>query len=1462
MAKLKVDKSRRESNSADVQLLIDFDADCRLPPATSLGIRESASAEFAERIAALLESDRSNSLDNGAISNLARDFFGTAAGHARDAYDATEAGFNLYLKQIEFNASNVQEGLKTLIAEQARLPRQNKRDHRQIELQQFSSPPPLGLVLVDVAGVEKGMAVLEPSAGTGNLAILAKLRGARVDTNEIDEKRRELLELLGFEPTTLDAERLDNLLEAQKRYDVVVMNPPFSATGGRVNGHNSAFGARHLEQALLRLKPGGRLAAIVGRGMALDRPGFRKWWTEQGKKYRIRANVGIDGREYGKFGTTFDVQLIVIDNDGHTSSTANVVVGSRLSVSEAWELLRPIAIEDISERIRDKGKEKKTHRNGFGHARQCKTVESVSVNGRSDVRRRSPLFDLEPVAKVDSPLPPQQQNLDESIGELDTSFKSQLVDIEEGSVFASYRVQKAVVRGAHEHPANIVESTAMACVEPPDVHYKHHLPREVIAEGRISDLQIEDVIYAGQATETVLPDGSCKGHWNGDGTGLGKGRELYAFIYNEYQQGRQKHVHISASHQLGTDAERDRDALGLPLDIIHQSRLKVDEAISEGAGVVFTTYTMLSNDFGGKRRRFNQLTDWLDEDFSGVIGFDEAHLMKNAAATPHGGKATVDQGTLRGNMGITLQRMFPKARVRYFSATGATEARHMAPYERLGLWGPGAPFADFQSFLVAMEQGGVAAMEMLCRDLKSVGTYLSRTISYGPSRTPEGEVISNSAVEYAPLVHRLSEAESKQYNDIADLWSELLLAFETAEGSAGQSRNGSRYAQFYSAQQRFFLQLMMTYTLPDLIPAIEKDLREDRSVVLSLFNTGEAQTKRKVQHARAHGIELSELDATPREMIVQLIENHFPIYQYTEQTDPVTGNVVRVQVLDEDGNPEINRENQRRQEALIDKVADIDFPQNPLDALIGHFRTENVAEISGRNHRFENGKYVRRKLRGVSRKELNAHETKLFQDGEKRIAVISGAGSTGISTHADVQARNQQRRVFYAFQLSWSADQQMQAFGRVHRSNQTSAPIIRLVLIDLAGQKRLVNAVSKRLAALGAITKGERHSLSSDLFRPEDVTDEFGKAALSALYREIQINMHSESGLGLPVLDRMGVLNAEKTVVRDSYRSNVEQFLNRIMVLHVQEQNRLFELFYKKYLMAVDAAKQQGAFDFGVEEIRATNLRRNGDPETVFVDEASGARTLLHELEGQVRVTRNSFTDACRERLFGFYRNRHSGRIYATSMHWNSDRNDLLLTSVRGKARSVELTELHNKYEEVSESKAKVWWQEEYENTPATEARRYHVLSGALFPIYDRVMGRSGIQNAKIARARLADGESIVGLRLSSLDVPQVKQRLGIGTPLAQASAEEVINLVVGGAVIELDNGWRLRRNLISGDRVIELVLSGVPANRDELVGYGLVEEMLDWKRRWFVALEDACAVLSALLAHRKAIEDHSLEKA
>ena len=94
---------------------------------------------------------------------------------------------------------------------------------------------------------------------------------------------------------------------------------------------------------------------------------------------------------------------------------------------------------------------------------------------------------------------------------------------------------------------------------------------------------------------------------------------------------------------------------------------------------------------------------------------------------------------------------------------------------------------------------------------------------------------------------------------------------------------------------------------------------------------------------------------------------------------------------------------------------------------------------------------------------------------------------------------------------------------------------------------------------------------------------------------------------------------------RDSYASNVEQFLNRIMVLHVEK----LQPHLRPVLRALPAGGGGGQATrgvgpasrlcrFGMEEIRARNLRRVSEAETLFVDPASGARTMLHELEGEV----------------------------------------------------------------------------------------------------------------------------------------------------------------------------------------------------------------------------------------------------
>ncbi len=180
-----------------------------------------------------MEAEPTSAFDNAEVSRLARELFGTSSGRARDTYDSAEAGFNIYMERVGLALSDPHAATEWLVAEQSRFPRQTRRDEVQVEFQQFSTPPAQALVLVKAAALRPEMKVLEPSAGTGNIAVLARLAGAEIDTNEIDERRLSLLSLQGFEPTAFDAERLDNLLPAEKLYDTIVMNPRFSATGAR-----------------------------------------------------------------------------------------------------------------------------------------------------------------------------------------------------------------------------------------------------------------------------------------------------------------------------------------------------------------------------------------------------------------------------------------------------------------------------------------------------------------------------------------------------------------------------------------------------------------------------------------------------------------------------------------------------------------------------------------------------------------------------------------------------------------------------------------------------------------------------------------------------------------------------------------------------------------------------------------------------------------------------------------------------------------------------------------------------------------------------------------------------------------------------------------------------------------------------------------------------------------------------
>lgn len=225
---------------------------------------------------------------------------------------------------------------------QNRLPTQTWRSSAQICHQQFSTPAAIAYLGAYLLNLTADDVVLEPSSGTGSLAVWAQAAGATVLANEIDPRRRGLLRLLGLDPTALNAEFIDDLLTASDAPNVIFANPPFSSSGGRIEKNHKRFGFRHVESALRRLAGGGRFAIILGESGSPRNESGRKFWHSLLPNIRVSTSIELPGREYYCNGTTVVVALILgrklssLKPDG-TSSIADPTHIVASSIEDAFD---------------------------------------------------------------------------------------------------------------------------------------------------------------------------------------------------------------------------------------------------------------------------------------------------------------------------------------------------------------------------------------------------------------------------------------------------------------------------------------------------------------------------------------------------------------------------------------------------------------------------------------------------------------------------------------------------------------------------------------------------------------------------------------------------------------------------------------------------------------------------------------------------------------------------------------------------------------------------------------------------------------------------------------------------------------------------------------------------------------------------------------------------------------------
>ncbi|MDP4025754.1 strawberry notch family protein [Methylobacterium sp. NEAU 140] len=1372
----------------------------------------------------------------------------------KDAYEAGEIAQALFLRRfwpaMSDKAATPAARLAMLGRIAGLMPTHTRRSEESEALQQFSTPLPLGYVAALAAGLRPGERLLEPSAGTGLLAIHAELAGARLHLNELAAARAGLLRALypAVVVTQLDAAQIHDRLDAGVIPDVVLMNPPFSVAA-HVEGRYRDATATHLRSALTRLAPGGRLVAITGEGFRPDRPSTASAFAalaEQGG--RLVFSAGLSGRAYAKHGTTVDVRLSVFD---------------RAPTGEAGDSVAPLGISPDPAALLEAVLAGVPPRLAPVPAPASRSAIPGLSRRPTAVRRSVPRPAGTAAAVTAETADPVAYTVIEELPATPTA---------DAALYETYTLETLRIPGAQPHPTPLVQSTAMASVRLPRPSHAPRLPGVVVIDGLLSECQLETVIYTGAAHARHLP-----GHWTvdetgtvlsaaaagaegavrfrqgfflGDGTGAGKGRQVAGVILDNWGQGRRRALWISKSDALLEDAQRDWRHLGQePLQIVPLSRFAPGKPVTLGEGILFTTFaTLRGAGRNGTGSRLDQICDWLGADFDGVIALDEAHALANAAAGS--GDRGVVEASQQGRAGLALQYRLPDARVLYVSATGAVTVEKLAYAHRLGLWGGGAfPFPTRSDFVSAMQQGGLAAMEVLARDLKALGLYTARSLSY-------------AGVEVEMLDHALSPEQTAIYDAYADAFQVIhtnLDAALKASGVTGASGTLNRAAKsaarsaFESSKQRFFNHLLTAMKCPSLIADIEAGIEAGHAAVVQIVSTGEALMERRLSEISSSEWDDLQVDVTPREYVMDYLASAFPTQLYEPYSDDGC-TILSRPVTDAEGRPVQCREAVERRDALIEHLCGLAPVQSALDQILHHFGTGAVAEVTGRSRRIvrQTGKD------GVDRLVLqnrpaaaNLSETQAFQDDEKRILVFSDAGGTGRSYHADRGAKNRRLRVHYLLEAGWKADVAVQGLGRTNRTNQAQAPLFRPVTTDVKGEKRFLSTIARRLDTLGAITRGQRQTGGQGLFRPEDNLE--GPYAATALRQLFWAIVRGEiAGCPLKQFEAMTglALTNEAGGLLDALPP-IGRFLNRVLALHIAVQNLLFEAFEERLALVIEGAIASGVYDVGVEVLTAESFTVT-EREVAYTHPGSGAHTHLLTIAERRRL-RPLDLDAALDMVAGGYTpvlNAKSGRPALMGTAASETRED---GSVVARVRLVRPLQrqildrdqyARSHFAEASLDAFRAAWEAELASLPEFDERTLYVVTGLLLPIWDRLPGI----DMRVFRLVTDAGERVVGRVVEPEDLHVTRERLNLGAGTAMAPAEAFAAVLGGRAGLQLTGGVQVKRVRVMGEDRIE-VFGVSDGARAGLKAIGLFAEVIAWRTRLFIpAGERGPAILTALL--------------
>lgn len=661
----------------------------------------------------------------------------------------------------------------------------------------------------------------------------------------------------------------------------------------------------------------------------------------------------------------------------------------------------------------------------------------------------------------------------------------------------------------------------------------------------------------------------------GDGTGVGKGRQLMAMVRRAVLKDMRVMIFSESAANL---ADLMRDAKHLDsLDIIKPLVINNDKLIDE---VTKEEYETLDRSILDEAVKNNE---W-PKDVK-VIMATYSQFNKEAENSPKSAwiRNIVDErvslfgdeihnaASLNSNVSANYSYIKQNAATCVSaSATHAKEATNLAFFRELF-----PSDIDMNELQAMMIKGGEPFQEVVSDMLTADGVFFRRETDLS-----EIEFVQLIDTGNAEANRQVADKLSIIVSEMAHIADDVIAASDIVNQGNGGRRRSNAFRKSALGSSLYLMTRLLNAALIAPFTAVKaiEELKAGNKPGFLLENTvgelleearagdGSQPTFRHVLH-RVLGQMVGANRPGGSEAILKTLEERFP--ESREAYDSIVG--------------------------LIN-----DFPEIPasvIDTIKNRITAAGytIGEITGRSLE------VNAEGKVVPRKERNKMVVKnAFNAGEYDCVIMNATGATGMDLHAGRRFKDRRRRVLFEVQGPANVLKQIQAYGRYSRRDQESAPKIAFVGTGLPFEARLAAMRNQKLRRLSANVQSNRDNsylmgnipdlinsvgdavitkyaeLRPDLLRRLVLTDKYAnRTKLVDVAKETAVfEVEPETATEIAVIDENAQQQQRQQNGRRGGLDGVEQrtaneFLSRLSLLPCREQDRILHELTAEYEMHI-----------------------------------------------------------------------------------------------------------------------------------------------------------------------------------------------------------------------------------------------------------------------------------------------------